>query len=59
MARRARKSAIPTRLEPMEAKLVSALPTGKGWQFEPKFYRLGPRPWTCVPRWVFGAESAR
>lgn len=32
-----RKSSIPTQLEPMEARLVSELPTGAGWQFEPKW----------------------
>ena len=37
MATRARKAAIPTELEPMEARLVSELPTGAGWQFEPKW----------------------
>jgi ATP-dependent DNA ligase len=37
MATRARKAAIPTELEPMEARLVSELPTGEGWQFEPKW----------------------
>lgn len=37
MARTARKSAIPTQLEPMEARLVSELPSGAGWQFEPKW----------------------
>ena len=30
-------SSIPTTLEPMEAKLVDALPVGDGWQFEPKW----------------------
>jgi ATP-dependent DNA ligase len=33
----ARRAAIPTELEPMEARLVSELPTGEGWQFEPKW----------------------
>ena len=33
----ARKVAIPAELEPMEARLVSELPTGEGWQFEPKW----------------------
>jgi ATP-dependent DNA ligase len=29
--------AVPTGLEPMEARLVDALPDGPGWQFEPKW----------------------
>ena len=29
--------AVPVGIEPMEAKLVSELPEGKGWQFEPKW----------------------
>ncbi|MGK2923902.1 MAG: ATP-dependent DNA ligase [Methyloceanibacter sp.] len=29
--------AVPTDLEPMEAKLVSELPEDNGWQFEPKW----------------------
>ena len=29
--------AVPTDLEPMEAKLVEALPREPGWQFEPKW----------------------
>lgn len=37
MAKVARRSSIPTELEPMEARLVSQLPTGAGWQFEPKW----------------------
>lgn len=37
MPKAARKPSIPTRLEPMEARLVSELPTGTGWQFEPKW----------------------
>lgn len=37
MAKAKRKSSIPTALEPMEARLVSELPTGDGWQFEPKW----------------------
>jgi ATP-dependent DNA ligase len=37
MAKTARKATIPTELEPMEARLVSELPTGAGWQFEPKW----------------------
>lgn len=53
MATRARKAAIPTELEPMEAKLVSELPTGEGWQFEPKYYRLDARPWTWPPKLSF------
>lgn len=32
-----RKSSIPAQLEPMEARLVGELPTGEGWQFEPKW----------------------
>lgn len=32
-----RKAAIPTELEPMEARLVGELPTDAGWQFEPKW----------------------
>ena len=28
---------IPTDFAPMEAKAVDALPTGEGWQFEPKW----------------------
>ncbi len=31
------KLAVPLGLEPMEAKLVSELPEGQGWQFEPKW----------------------
>lgn len=31
------KASIPVSLEPMEARLVSELPTGEGWQFEPKW----------------------
>lgn len=34
---RAAKASIPASLEPMEAKLVGELPTGEGWQFEPKW----------------------
>jgi hypothetical protein len=45
---RAAKASIPASLEPMEARLVSELPTDAGWQFEPKWYRLDPGPWTCV-----------
>lgn len=30
-------SAVPTDLEPMEARLVEALPAGDGWQYEPKW----------------------
>lgn len=37
MPNAARKAAIPASLEPMEARLVSELPTGEGWQFEPKW----------------------
>jgi ATP-dependent DNA ligase len=37
MAKRAQPSRIPESLEPMEARLVSELPSGKGWQFEPKW----------------------
>lgn len=37
MAKTARKSSIPRQLEPMEARLVTELPTGSGWQFEPKW----------------------
>lgn len=37
MATRASRAAIPTELEPMEARSVSELPTGEGWQFEPKW----------------------
>ena len=37
MAKTARKPSIPRKLEPMEARLVSELPTGTGWQFEPKW----------------------
>src|SRR3954464_9421505 len=29
--------AVPLGLEPMEAKLVTELPMGPGWQFEPKW----------------------
>lgn len=36
-AKRVRKPSIPTQLEPMEARLVSELPSGSGWQFEPKW----------------------
>jgi hypothetical protein len=32
--------AIPLDTAPMEAKLVDSLPTGEGWQFEPKMHRL-------------------
>ena len=28
---------IPTDFPPMEAMAVDALPTGEGWQFEPKW----------------------
>jgi ATP-dependent DNA ligase len=37
MAKRAQTSSIPESLEPMEARLVSGLPSGSGWQFEPKW----------------------
>src|SRR3954462_10802339 len=37
MSTRTTRSSIPKRLEPMEARLVSELPTEKGWQFEPKW----------------------
>jgi ATP-dependent DNA ligase len=37
MPRAASKASIPASIEPMEAKLVSELPTGAGWQFEPKW----------------------
>jgi ATP-dependent DNA ligase len=37
MPKAARKASIPTELEPMEARLVRELPTGAGWQFEPKW----------------------
>jgi ATP-dependent DNA ligase len=37
MAKRASKSVIPQSIEPMEARLVRELPTGPGWQFEPKW----------------------
>ena len=38
MAASALKSlAVPVGIEPMEAKLVSELPEGPGWQFEPKW----------------------
>ncbi len=36
-AKAERKSSIPAQLEPMEARLVSELPTEEGWQFEPKW----------------------
>lgn len=36
-ARASRRASIPTELEPMEARLVGELPTGEGWQFEPKW----------------------
>ncbi len=29
--------AVPTDLEPMEARLVEALPRELGWQYEPKW----------------------
>ena len=32
-----KKLAVPVGIEPMEAKLVSALPEERGWQFEPKW----------------------
>jgi len=32
-----RSYALPLDIEPMEAKLVSSLPDGEGWQFEPKW----------------------
>ena len=57
MPKAARKASIPASLEPMEARLVSELPTGDGWQFEPNAYRLGRRPWTCFPRLVSGVKS--
>lgn len=57
MPKAASKASIPASLEPMEARLVSELPTGPGWQFEPKIYRLGRRPWTCFARLAFGVES--
>src|SRR5690606_11155662 len=31
------KSSVPLDTAPMEAKLVDSLPTGEGWQFEPKW----------------------
>lgn len=37
MPKAARKASIPASIEPMEARLVSELPTGAGWQFEPKW----------------------
>lgn len=37
MPRAARKASIPASIEPMEARLVRELPTGAGWQFEPKW----------------------
>jgi ATP-dependent DNA ligase len=38
MAKRTSKSSsLPKQLEPMEARLVSELPEGKGWHFEPKW----------------------
>lgn len=37
MPKAASKASIPASLEPMEARLVSELPTGTGWQFEPKW----------------------
>lgn len=37
MPKATRKTSIPAQLEPMEARLVSELPTGEGWQFEPKW----------------------
>ena len=37
MPKTASKASIPASLEPMEARLVSELPTGAGWQFEPKW----------------------
>jgi ATP-dependent DNA ligase len=37
MAKTGRTTSIPGKLEPMEARLVSELPTGPGWQFEPKW----------------------
>jgi ATP-dependent DNA ligase len=37
MPKRAQTSSIPESLEPMEARLVSELPSGSGWQFEPKW----------------------
>jgi len=37
MTRAASKASIPASLEPMEARLVSELPTDAGWQFEPKW----------------------
>jgi ATP-dependent DNA ligase len=37
MAKTAREPSIPHELAPMEARLVSELPSGSGWQFEPKW----------------------
>lgn len=56
--RRAKTPAETVSLDtaPMEAKLVDALPTDEGWQFEPKLYGLDARPWTCFPRLVFGGR---
>jgi ATP-dependent DNA ligase len=35
--RKQSRATIPLTTPPMEAKLVDALPTGEGWQFEPKW----------------------
>ena len=37
MPKSTRESSVPRSLAPMEARLVSALPTDDGWQFEPKW----------------------
>ena len=40
---------VPLNLAPMEAKLVTGLPTDAGWQFEPKWTRsCGPEAATVV-----------
>ncbi|HET9886381.1 MAG TPA: ATP-dependent DNA ligase, partial [bacterium] len=35
--RKQSRDSIPLTTAPMEAKLVDALPTDKGWQYEPKW----------------------
>ena len=37
MPKRTKRASFPKSLQPMEARLVDALPTEQGWQFEPKW----------------------
>lgn len=55
-----RSTPMPPFIPPMKAEPVDTLPRNKKnettWGYEPKWYRLDARPWTCVPRLVLKGQ---